>query len=513
MADSEYQATLHSIVNEVDRIVTSNSTARDIFTGHIDRLCKMVEDYGQAQQPYAQQLEKAEKQVKNFTPKQLAKYRQADGTIRISLNDFCPLPKGYEKVDYWENEFVNIPMGVIYRPSRPVNPLPWFGFIGSARIQREPTEDEKLMCQYVLLAIVHDYELRFSGTPTDYFIYTKDYEGKWFQWKKFCEEVWIYYHYPVQEITLHRHTTTPQEKLSQLNRAFSHVHADIAIQADSGKPGMKKKSEPDKPEDALQSKLSQIANEVDLIISNPISKEYFLQKLKSFNKTWRKLYLDESGKPKLQIVLFGTPRHSEPVNNKIVKIHYKNPLTQVPNRLEAYYAILSVIYDLRKAHIAPIELCKGIDESAFSMIEEAVTSSRGIGFGCDELNTVFIHVKGDIETQLKAMSENVGNQKKIMTVNPCHMEALNAFLEAKRVLSTDDRKECYDWICQNKPDGYFPPIYKTWKRYVNHTLQAAIEHTERPEKVKLAPRDTSKSILKKNALECDDLSEVTNQLG
>jgi hypothetical protein len=214
-----HQAAVLDIANKVDWLVM-DASIRARFTEHIDRFCKMVEDYGQALQPYEQQLKEAKERLEqDKTP-------YPPGT-RISLVEYCPPPKDWVKMNYWDNPFINVDMGVIYRPTEPVNPLLWLGIIGNASLQRKPEENEKLMCEYVRLAITHDYELRYSGTPTDIPIISVDYKGKWFQRDKFCEDVWKYYHYNQGPDLLH-YPATDHEKLTQLDRAFARVQTDIA---------------------------------------------------------------------------------------------------------------------------------------------------------------------------------------------------------------------------------------------------------------------------------------------
>lgn len=182
MAGDEYQAAIHRMVNEIDWLVTNNFATRAVFTGHINRFCKMVEDYGQAQQPYSKKLEDTKKRIERSKP--------PERFVGKSLTDICPPPEGYVKMNYWDNYFVNVPIGTIYRSAEPVNPLLWFGVFGNAGIQRKPEDDEKLICEYVRLAVIHDYELRYSGTPTDSYIISDEYKGKWFERDKFCEGIW-----------------------------------------------------------------------------------------------------------------------------------------------------------------------------------------------------------------------------------------------------------------------------------------------------------------------------------
>ena len=218
MTNDEYQVAILKIVNEVDQLVTNNPAVRAVFTGHLDQLCKLVEDYGQAQQPYSKKLEDARNRIERS--KNLKRF------VGKFLTDICPPPKGYVKMNSWDNCCINVPRGTIYRPADPANPLLWFGIFGDTSIQRKPTEDEKLMCDYVRMAVIHDYEVFHSGTPTDNYIFSADYKGKWFEWDSFHKAAGGYYHpHPNQGITYH--AATAQEKLSQLNRALDHVKADI----------------------------------------------------------------------------------------------------------------------------------------------------------------------------------------------------------------------------------------------------------------------------------------------
>ncbi|MGA2091847.1 MAG: hypothetical protein ABSH16_00370 [Sedimentisphaerales bacterium] len=209
-----HQAAVLDIANKVDWLVMK-AGIRARFIEHIDRFYKMVEDYGQALQPYTDKLKKAEKRWKQ------------EGT-KLSLAEYCPPPKGWVETNSWDNPFINVDSRVIFSPAEPVNPLLWFGIFGSSGIQRTPNESEKLMCEYVRLAIIHDYELRYSGTPTDSYIFSAEYKGRWFQRDKFCKDVWEYYHYDNQPADLLHYSAVPQEKLSQLNRAFARVQTDIA---------------------------------------------------------------------------------------------------------------------------------------------------------------------------------------------------------------------------------------------------------------------------------------------
>ena len=173
----EHQNAVHGIANQVALLVI-NSDVRKRFTNNINRLCNMVEVYGQALQPYVKKLERIKKRIE--------KTERTPGT-EVSLADECPPPEGWVHISSADNRFINVDTAVIYRPPEPVNPLLWFGFFGNATVQRPPTEEEKLMCDYFLLAAVHDQELQ---DPTDRPIFPQRYEGKWFRPEKFRYALW-----------------------------------------------------------------------------------------------------------------------------------------------------------------------------------------------------------------------------------------------------------------------------------------------------------------------------------
>ena len=216
-----YQAAVDEIANKVDHLLV-DTTVRARFRDHIDRLCKMVEDYGQALQSYAKKLREAEipwKQTKSPLP----------------LSEFCPPPAGWVEITYpyRDKQFIKGGSSVTHRPKEPVNPLLWFGTFGDPCPQREPTEDEKLMCEYVLLGLIHDYELQ---QPTNSRVFSGKYAGKWFDRDNFRLETGGYYLYPNKEATLLCHSATAQEKLSHLNRTLDHVQADLASKPPEQKP-------------------------------------------------------------------------------------------------------------------------------------------------------------------------------------------------------------------------------------------------------------------------------------
>jgi hypothetical protein len=216
--------TLLEIVDNVDSLILEKAVLAR-FRNYVTKLCKIVESYGQAQQPYSRKLENLEKAIDKgkFIIPQAMWRKRPDGSFRgPPLVELCPPPKGYVKMNYWDNNFINVPLGTIYRPAEPVNPLLWFGLSGDTSLQRKPSENERLMCDYVRLAIIHDYELRYSGTPTDSYIISDKYKGKWFERDGFCRDFWTHYR-------------NNNEKLSHLHRAREHVQADLAKKPETGR--------------------------------------------------------------------------------------------------------------------------------------------------------------------------------------------------------------------------------------------------------------------------------------
>ncbi len=207
--------TIHDIANIVDQLITNNKEADALFRSHINKLCEMIENYGQALQPYANKLKNAEKQWKE------------DKTEDKTLAEFCPPPEGWIEIDRDDNLFIKVNASVICRPLKPVNPLLWFGLFGNANLQRLPTEKEKTSCHCFLLAIIHDWELQYSGTPLDKRIIPVDYNGKWFKLNEFRDKVGEYYHYEYQNPNIPFYPATAQERLSQLNRVLEYIRAEI----------------------------------------------------------------------------------------------------------------------------------------------------------------------------------------------------------------------------------------------------------------------------------------------
>ena len=278
---------VHDIANKVDQLITSDKEAKARFTYHITKLCDMVEDYTEALQPYVEKIRRAEKRWKQ------------NKIIGKTLADFCPPPRGWRGIGWRDNLYIKIDMSVIYRPVEPVNPLLWFGLFGNANIQRSPTEKEKLMCDYVLLALVHDWELQYSGTPIDRWIFSTDYKGKWFKRNKFCEDVWMYYHYPCSETF--RLSATIQEKLSQLNRALEHVQAELTRKKPADKT---QKNEPQEKDG--RSNMKQTISEIEYSLALPMKKwseilGFSENKMKEIREAGEKYHFDKVSKRKWRL--------------------------------------------------------------------------------------------------------------------------------------------------------------------------------------------------------------------
>ncbi|MGD0342608.1 MAG: hypothetical protein ABSA76_12970 [Bacteroidales bacterium] len=190
-----YDDFLLDIANNIDRRIRDKSV-KAIFQNQMDKLCKMVEDYWQAQQPYIKQYETAKKQPaikEKFTPEQLEKYKISperlkqlklpSGAVQIPMDDICPPPKGYIKTSYFEYFFINIPIDVIYRPPDSVNPLLWFS--KGYGVHRLPDKAESLMVNYVLLGLIHDEICNCSTDNKIYNNYGETYSNKHFQFQEF----------------------------------------------------------------------------------------------------------------------------------------------------------------------------------------------------------------------------------------------------------------------------------------------------------------------------------------
>ena len=230
---NRHQEVIHEVANRVDQLILDR-TARVRFTDYIDRFCKMVEDYGQTLQHAARKLEKE-----------------------------CPLPKAWLKTLIIGTDFLKVPkilnqMNSIYLPNKAVNPFLWFRPFEISDVQRQPTDSEKMMSEYVVLAAIHDCEL---CEATDRHICSANYKGKWFKQDKFFCALWQHYRwiedephlgYPASpdderlrqkdyirerrwdqlisratEKELDSYEKHSREKLTYLERVFQHVKADL----------------------------------------------------------------------------------------------------------------------------------------------------------------------------------------------------------------------------------------------------------------------------------------------
>jgi hypothetical protein len=198
---TQHEGAIHEIASEVDQLII-DPTVRARFTKHIDRFCKMVEDYGQALQSYAKKLERPKKR-----------------------------PDDRFQMMWWDKKFINIDTSVIYRPAEPVNPLLWFEIFDGAVIHRNPTKKEHLMRNYVLLAAIHDGELQ---EPFYRPLFSSKYDGKWFLREDFRERVREYYCYdanasPDKTRMFGFEVSEPEsERLLRLRSVRDSVKADLA---------------------------------------------------------------------------------------------------------------------------------------------------------------------------------------------------------------------------------------------------------------------------------------------
>jgi len=236
----QHKDEVHKIAIKIDRLITDNPRAKPRFTEHIDRLCKMVEDYGQALQPYEIPFRKAlEKIRKDPKFRNMTEYK-----ILCEARKCCPLPENWIEIPWQDTKFIKVgdypPTEFIQcfaQPQNVVNPLVWFELEGSQRTsQRAPDKDkgEDLMLDCVLLGIVHDRMMERTSTKLFPII-----GGKWFERVGFCYAVCETFCNDIHP-SLRRDPQSPippeergkckrelREKLSRLKRARDHVQTDL----------------------------------------------------------------------------------------------------------------------------------------------------------------------------------------------------------------------------------------------------------------------------------------------
>jgi len=222
-----YKTTVNKIVNQINSLIIKNPNIKDVFINNINQLCKMVDKYCKAQEPFSKKLKKAQQKINKFTSEQFEQHKNLHGYV--SPIDLCPEPKGYINIHYIDKLFINTSDINIYRAPGSINPLLWFGFFGNASLQRRPSEKEKLMCNYVLLAIIHDYVILSSSRPTDHLIYPRYEDRKYFKLEKFYRELGKYYCNQTYEESLY-HPASLQGNLLHLDRVFEHLKVDIKKQ-------------------------------------------------------------------------------------------------------------------------------------------------------------------------------------------------------------------------------------------------------------------------------------------
>lgn len=173
MTDTEKEK-LRQIANEVHRHIS-------FFSDRWIEFCQMVEDYGQALQPYADELKRAKERLEQHPPDK-----------SVCLVDYCPPPEGWLRISFEDNQYIKMDMGVIFRPAEPVNPLLWFGLFGDAGKQPTPTSEKNhLVFNCARLSVAHD--IGGDLPPGDERIfYRKDnpYQGKFFRRDDFCWALW-----------------------------------------------------------------------------------------------------------------------------------------------------------------------------------------------------------------------------------------------------------------------------------------------------------------------------------
>lgn len=166
------------IINEVHKHIP-------FFREQWGQLCQMVEDYGEAQQPYSARLKELGTQIDK------AKGEEARRLAGKRLTDICPPPKDYVQMMHTDEMFVNLQGDRIFRPAEPVNPLLWFDLVGNPAIQRDPTDEEEFIRDCTILSIYHDFQnIQVLGWSEEHIFRKDDYAGKYFERDDFCWALW-----------------------------------------------------------------------------------------------------------------------------------------------------------------------------------------------------------------------------------------------------------------------------------------------------------------------------------
>jgi len=212
MDKMENDKTRQQIINEIHEHIP-------FFREHWETFCRMVEDHGEhveeCRNDPACVYDTAEYYRREEHRHELArdlrelgrKYADAMNTGRNSTakhyDDLIiekktavtklksdPDPPEPDCVKYWQDNFqyTTIPFGPVFwiRPG-PVNPLLWFGLFGNQGIQREPTDEERLIYYCALLSILHDCEdEKFLEWSEEHIFRKDDYKSTYFIRENFC---------------------------------------------------------------------------------------------------------------------------------------------------------------------------------------------------------------------------------------------------------------------------------------------------------------------------------------
>jgi len=243
--------TVEEIANEVDRLVM-DTAMRARFTDKIMRLCEMAEKYAEHVQQclsdpelrvpteiyeemtrlqkeinslYDQRdtaTEKGDRKAVAQIAKGIKKKEKRQAILQTKI-DTPPVP-GCEYfsvmvgVKQWQYFKLNDSEKWTYQhpqwitPDK-VNPLAWFREIPFTIGRPPATDEEKLMYEYFVLAVIHDYKYRELDFKP---IFPKAYEGTRFYRDIFVDAVWCYYR-----------DIDSDEKQTALIEAFNDVDGDL----------------------------------------------------------------------------------------------------------------------------------------------------------------------------------------------------------------------------------------------------------------------------------------------
>ncbi len=206
MDDQKYKDFLSEIANKVNKLI--------LKLANMDRFRNQMRIFGEMRETWSQTRTQYKK-IAEADPRLRANPLLADEEIKPPKQDWI-----------WDNR------GEFWRPKEsPPDPMDWVWPLGSSAPTRPPNDEEKLMCDYFLLTVVHDGALTDAIDKRIYFKRTEN--GMWRDLdggsitaipdtaRLFWEEDLSKYK---RGLEYHENDKTK----SKIERALEHVQADLA---------------------------------------------------------------------------------------------------------------------------------------------------------------------------------------------------------------------------------------------------------------------------------------------